>query len=750
MESWLSQLLTCPESASIPSCQFLGIELSTLATLASVSGIGIITVIVFMIKRFREIINSTISFTCKHIGWRLLGRPLYSNVPNAVRAVRGRSNELSEVRELFSSATPSGKTLNAAAICSLGGMGKTTVAEEYARQYGHHYHGIWIIPSSSKSTLMGGILSLGREISTSISASDGLSEAARRTFRSLPHSHRWLLVFDDVENPKHIEPCLRFIDGSHVLITSRYKDWKNLASSYEIGVLGDDAAVDLLIEEAGFRDDHSVHLATEVLGGLPLALVVAGGFLRQTGLASRDYIEQLGKRLEDAPFNDRYQNSIFGVVAQSSRSLSPSAFNLLKLIAFLPHDKISVAAICQAFESEVDNAVWAEFSGETLAVVDLLRDQAGLMKAFSELNMFSLISTKTPLPRWWSGISGRTDDSNFHIHQLTQAVVVEILNVRERTELADVAALIASGLQPRVRGIQFRADTWDQYEQLAPHALNLDRLSPYLSDDRMRAASKVCNDAGVFFRFVVADLEKARELFERGYRLAKHVYGPNHQFTTAALSNLAEVKGELGADREAEAAFLEVIATRRESLGENHKSIAFSHNNFGEFLHKRDRYPEAIAQFTKAVEVRELNQMHTDRLTIMSKANLALSIASNASENNDQAALEHAFEVAREVLLAVQDLSEPNRLAEAVCLERHGRIASLLGDTETAIASQKEALAIMITHYGPNHPDVWKGRELLASHFELSGLEPSSAFGRSTDFVSQICSQLPRSKHRII
>ena len=81
----------------------------------------------------------------------------------------------------------------------------------------------------------------------------------------------------------------------------------------------DDApAVALLMQEAE-RWDHAAEARAlaEELGGLPLALVVAGALIKATGEGFAAYAERLGEVLAHVPENEDYPTSLIGAVQLS-------------------------------------------------------------------------------------------------------------------------------------------------------------------------------------------------------------------------------------------------------------------------------------------------------------------------------------------------------------------------------------------------------------------------------------------------
>jgi len=126
----------------------------------------------------------------------------------------------------------------------MGGVGKSTLAAEYARRYRDaHYGGLWI------------------------------EERARQLLQSLPIKDRpWLLVFDNVDGPESVEAYLPHHPHIHVIQTSRQtRGWPEVKAvqTYVLDFKTPDSdGVQLLMHHAK-RDgvEAAVHGLAQALGG---------------------------------------------------------------------------------------------------------------------------------------------------------------------------------------------------------------------------------------------------------------------------------------------------------------------------------------------------------------------------------------------------------------------------------------------------------------------------------------------------
>jgi transcriptional regulator with XRE-family HTH domain len=125
----------------------------------------------------------------------------------------------------------------------------------------------------------------------------------RPVARRLRGGRRWLLVLDDLA-PPHGDAVPDSLPG-HVLVTA---SGPTAYPALELGALPRDAAGRLLLDRTGQADTGAADAVAETLGGLPLALAQAAGYLTRSGRDLASYARLLPARLvelmaQDAPDN---------------------------------------------------------------------------------------------------------------------------------------------------------------------------------------------------------------------------------------------------------------------------------------------------------------------------------------------------------------------------------------------------------------------------------------------------------------
>jgi hypothetical protein len=176
----------------------------------------------------------------------------------------------------------------AAAATGVGGFGKTQLAVEFAHRYGQYFMGgvFWLscatleaIPHEVAACGGAGYLELRPDF-----ADLSLEEQVRLVLGAWQSPLPRLLVFDNCEETGSLATWRPPTGGCRVLVTSRRADWDPAlgVQTLPLDVLPRGQSVTLL---GRFRpelpaDDATLHTIAAKLGDLPLALHMAGNFLR--------------------------------------------------------------------------------------------------------------------------------------------------------------------------------------------------------------------------------------------------------------------------------------------------------------------------------------------------------------------------------------------------------------------------------------------------------------------------------------
>ncbi|MCK9565810.1 MAG: TIR domain-containing protein, partial [Methanothrix sp.] len=151
------------------------------------------------------------------------------------------------------------------ALTGLGGMGKSSLAREFAYQNVTDYDLVWWVQADEPATLKRDYVSLAKALNLPEKDSPDQEAIVASVRAWLGQNKRWLLIFDNAQEPDVLKGVLPYFNG-HVIITSRNPNWANVANVLPLGVFNDAEAVDFLCRRTRQNDKQAAEaLAKEGL-----------------------------------------------------------------------------------------------------------------------------------------------------------------------------------------------------------------------------------------------------------------------------------------------------------------------------------------------------------------------------------------------------------------------------------------------------------------------------------------------------
>src|SRR5215475_6608987 len=181
----------------------------------------------------------------------------FIGVPPRIASFTGRVNALDRLDAILMKDKPAAVTqvsVGRAAVQGMGGVGKTSLAIEYAHRYRNLYAGVCWCPAETHTGLLSALANLAGTMGAATAEEADVEKAAKAALRRLAEQRAtWLLVYDNVPEPKDIAELLPSA-GARVLITSRFSDWSELADEVALDVLPLEEAVAFLQSRTGRSD----------------------------------------------------------------------------------------------------------------------------------------------------------------------------------------------------------------------------------------------------------------------------------------------------------------------------------------------------------------------------------------------------------------------------------------------------------------------------------------------------------------
>jgi len=617
----------------------------------------------------------------------VIGRPRFPtalppiwNVPfRRNPAFTGRDGELAQ---LAAALQADGMVALTQVLQGGGGVGKTTLAVEYAYRQRTSFDTVWWIRAEEPATFVGDYANLGVMCRVAESGESDQRLAVMAVRRWLEDHDRWLLILDNAEDPDaklglespldRVVGLLPQIVQGQVLVTTRNTSWEEHAAVAELEVFSPAEAVTFLLARSGSTDEHAAAAVAELLGWLPLALEQAGAYARETRLPLSAYLDRLRQfpaiTLTKGSPRDRDPADTVATTWQVSLERVqpiPGAVALLEVCALLGPEEIPRDLLIQQLSSQVEE--FAELAGDPFAV-----DEAA-----AAVRRYGLI---------------KVSEHALVMHRLLQQVIRDRLDPGRR---ADRTAAVIRLIRSVFPTDSADPETWPVYTQLLPHALAVTSHAQTL-DIEPDATAWLLTQAGMYL-WQRGDLQQAHALLERALAIRETHLGAHHPDTAQSLNDLGLVLHDQGAYDQARVLHERALAIRESQLGPDHPDTAQSLNNLGKTLRYQGDLDRAQTAHERALAIRQASLgNHQDTAWSLSDLGLVLF---------DRGDLDGARALDEQALPIFETCLGPDHPGTAHCVSRLATTLTRQGNLDRALPLHERSLAIREAHRGPDHPD---------------------------------------------
>ena len=374
------------------------------------------------------------------------GPAVWGKVPLRNKNFTGRGDLLEALRTKIEE---SSTTVALHALHGMGGVGKTQMAIEYAWRYQDSYDLVWWVPADQPMMIRSALAQLAPSLDLPQTAATSVGDAATAVLEALRRGHpyhRWLLIFDNADQPEDINELMPRGPG-HVLLTSRNNRWGDIVETISVDVFAREESIEFLHKRVStsISPEHADRLAEE-LGDLPLALEQAGALLAQTGMTPSDYLEAL----------HRETGHLLSVGKPNEYPMSMTAawsISVTNLDQRMP-EAVELLRCCALFGPEpIPRDVFRARVVQRPQLAELLSKPIRLSQAIGELGRYALLRVDL-------------DSRTVQVHRLIQALVREALPPAEQEEIrADVHQLLVGALPQNPD----EATYWESFRNLVAH-----------------------------------------------------------------------------------------------------------------------------------------------------------------------------------------------------------------------------------------------------------------------------------------
>ncbi|OAQ58796.1 kinesin light chain [Pochonia chlamydosporia 170] len=522
-----------------------------------------------------------------------------SEVPEIQHFI-AREREIAEVRRTLSS----DGTRRIIVLHGLGGIGKTQLAVTYIKRYRDEHSAIFWFNIKDESSIQQSFTKVARQIlqqhpnASRLSALDLQQNhnevvEAVKAWLNLPGNTRWLIVYDNYDNPKLTNRTSnsgidinRFIPTAHqgsIIVTTRLSQ-VDIGHPIRVRKLeSTDDSLKILSStsgRAGLQDDVDAKRLVEKLDGLPLALVTAGAYLRRVSTSLADYLriyEKSWARLHTSTpslgsYEDRTLCSTWQVSYQQVQEQNPLAAHLLRWWAYFDNEDIWLELLQPVSK---DGPAW---------IYDLA-DELNFNGAMGTLHDYGFVEPHVFRP-------DLIESRGYSIHGCLHSWAIHILNQEWDSYLGKLAVECIASRVPSQNHAQF----WLLQRRLLSHAMTSCATIQASNEDLYW----VFHNLGLLY----ADqgkLQEAKEMYLRALRGKEKAWGPDHTSTLDTVNNLGILYKTQGKPQEAEEMYSRALRGCEKAWGPDHTSTLSTVNNLGNLYADQDKLQEAEKMYLRAL-----------------------------------------------------------------------------------------------------------------------------------------------------
>ncbi|MGB3441508.1 MAG: FxSxx-COOH system tetratricopeptide repeat protein [Actinophytocola sp.] len=485
------------------------------------------------------------------------------------------------------------------ALQGMGGIGKSQIAVEFVYRYAAEYDLVWWIPSENLSEIQASLVKLAQRLELPVEMSIDTAVPAVLDALSTDTHRRWLLVFDNADDPADVRDFWPRRGEGHIIVTSRNSQWAEVAQTVEVDVFRRAESRELLQRRNNDLLNEDADRLAAVLGDLPLAIEQAAAWRAETGMAVDEYLrlfeDKRAELLESrAPADyDVAVEAAWNVSLDRLREENPGALELLEVCAFFSPEPISKDLFSGAQNIPVSEDL-----------EQILADPIVLARAIREINRYSLAK-----------IDHRTN--TLTLHRLVQLVLRNKLNPEQQERVRHTAHLLLANKDPRSPD---NVENWDTYGALLPHI-----RAANARDCTDKWVRKLAINA-VNYLFAFGDPAGALDMAKSHAKYWHEKLGEKHRDTLVISRWWGRTLRALGRYDESRVVAERTLDFMRETLGATHEETLLTMHGVASDLRAKGDFQRAkeVNEFAYQAALERFGEEDPD--TLAAANNYALSL----------------------------------------------------------------------------------------------------------------------------
>ncbi|MFF5145109.1 FxSxx-COOH system tetratricopeptide repeat protein [Streptomyces sp. NPDC013157] len=529
--------------------------------------------------------------------------PDHWNVPQRNSTFTGRGYIIERLREQLRSGTTAVLPQHQA-LFGTGGVGKTQIALEYVHRFSADYDLVWWVPAESVESVVASLAELGSRIGAP--GGEDMALVGKETVRMLSRGNptqRWILVFDNADDPDGLAGYMPSTGVGHILITSRNQAWSDTGETLQVDVFPRQESVEHLSRRAPGLTPEEADQVADAVGDLPLAVEQAGAWLAETAMPTAEYLRRLTEETaavmglnQPADYPDTVA-ATWNVSIERLKERSPASVRLLQLCAFLAAEPIASGLLYGSDEMLAALRPFDPTLTESLLIGRLVREIGRL--ALAKVDQISC---------------------SIQVHRLVQAVVRSQMSEDERRIARHTVHEILEEARPKGDEPVDDMQNWPRFDIIWPHLGASDLRNCTEAEPRRLLIDRVR------YLWKRGEFPRARQLAEELLGHWREPLGEDDEQYLYLRCQLAHVLRSQGLYVEARELDDDVLGRQRRLLGDRHPHTLITASGLSSDL-------AALGEYTRAVELaKEAHDGFSDLLyeahprTLNAAGNLALAL----------------------------------------------------------------------------------------------------------------------------